>query len=187
MSFPFGPQQTLSIGTLSLTLTEEEFAAEDADGLAGVIGFDRFENLEQKVSTARAASGSSVWSGPSFEPGHRFIWSLYLDDLQLYTLAAIQKEQQHRIRNQIAGGSVRLKDQRLAFLARSPRNRAKVGTISGAPAAPGGYEYFYPQFDILLELPEDFLSLHLGKGKAKYLVGFTATELDLVPTSEDAA
>ena len=181
MPFVIGTTQTLSIGALSLTLSSNDY---DGAEYAGV-GYTRIKDPAHLMSAAESFYGASLVDGPFFRAKHQFAWGLNLLPDKLMLLVAIWEEQQHRIKTQQSDVAVRLHDQRLVFMERTPRIRAKVGTLSGAPTPPTGFGFFWAQFDIILEVGSDLSAWNFRVSDDLFKVKFAARELDLVPTSED--
>lgn len=179
--FFLGTTQTLSIGSLSLTLTAEDFDGGEMSGL----GYIRTKDVSQQVAAAESYYGASLLDGPYWPARYQFAWGLQLLPAKLMLLLAIYEEQQHRFKNNIANASVRLRDQRIVLMERSPRNRAKVGTVANAPTAPTGFSFFWPQFNIMLEAGSDLYQWHSRPSNDLFKVKIAARELEIVPISED--
>lgn len=180
-TFPIGENQTLSIGSLSLTLEWDNF---NADG-DNAWGYKRIEVIEQQATLSNSLYGSSIIEGNFFEPKHQFEWSLYLDRDKAQLLYALWKEQQYRARNQQADLAIQLLDTRLAFLGRNPRDRAKIGSVISDPVPPTGFSYFWAQFDVFLELGTDFLNWYLTSSDHLFDGKIKGRELSIIPTTED--
>lgn len=183
MTFVIGTTQTLSIGSLSLTLTREDYDGGELSSL----GYTRTKDVAHQMAAAETFYGASLVDGPFFTAKHQFAWGLQLLPAKVFPLIAIWEEQQHRIKTQQADVAIRLLDQRLVFMERSPRIRAKVGTVSGAITPPTGYEFFWAQFDIILEAGGDLLSWFSRPTDDLFKFKIAARELSLVPTTEDIA
>lgn len=173
-----GNSQTLSIGSLSLSLGEDDFAAEFAGGL----GYRRSLLQAHQVQVNQSFFGASIVDGPSFPAKYEFEWQLWLRQGDALLLEAIAQTQQTLAKTQ-QPCAVRLRDQRLAKLEPTPRTRAKVGTTG--ITAPTGYTVIWPQFDILLTLPSDFSEWYFWDTSDLYQIKITATELDLVGVGAD--
>ena len=177
---PIGTTQTLSIGSLTLTL-----AAEDFDGSQfGGLGYQRSKDVAQQMTAAESFYGASILTGPFFTARYQFAWGLQLLPAKMYPLIALWEEQQWRIKNQQADVAIRLRDQRLVLMERNPRTRAKVGTFSGTP--PAGFAFFWPQFDVILEAGSDLLEWYSRPSDDLFKVKLAARELSLVGVAADA-
>ncbi len=180
-TFPIGDSQTLSIGGLTLTLHWNRFNANGDNAW----GYSRIEVIEQQATISNSLDGASIVEGNFFEPKHQFEWHLWLDPEQTHLLYAIWKEQQYRARSQQSDIAVRLQDRRLTFMGRSPRIRAKVGDTINEITAPTGFAFFWAQFDVFLQIPEDFSRWFLTSSNHLFEVKLKAKELSLVSPSED--
>jgi hypothetical protein len=99
-------------------------------------------------------------------------------------LDAIVQTQQINGKNQ-GSVPVRLVDERFPLLVPTPRTRAKKGTTG--ITAPTGFQYIWPQFDVLLTVDADFQSWFLSRSADEfYKLKVKGSELDLVPVTEDA-
>lgn len=176
---PIGTTQTLSIGSLSLTLTAEDFDGSQYGGL----GYQRFKDVAQQMTAGESFYGASYFEGPFFAARYQFAWGLQLLPDKLYPLIALWEEQQHRIKAQQADTAIRLLDQRLVLMERNPRTRAKVGTFTGTP--PTGFNFFWPQFDVILEVGSDLLEWYSRPSEDLFKVKLAARELALVEVTED--
>lgn len=181
MPFLLGTTQTLSIGSLSLTLTAEDFDGGEFSGL----GYIRAKDVGQQVAAAESFFGASLVDGPFFPARYQFAWGLQLLPAKLMMLIALYEEQQHRFKNNIANPTIRLRDQRIVLMERSPRTRAKVGTVSNAPTPPAGFVFFWPQFNIILESGTDLAQWYSRPSDDLFKVKIAGRELGIVPTSED--
>jgi len=185
MTFPIGYTQTLSIGSISLTLIDIDFDADQHGGL----GYKRFKDVAHQMGAAESFYGATLLDGPFFPAKHQFTWSLILPPEKIYPLIAIWEEQQYRIKDKQADVAVRLLDGRLVAMERSPRTRAKFGTVANSPTPPPGFEFFWPQYDVILEVGSDLMEWYLqdANGAAEnFTIKIAARELTLVPVTEDA-
>lgn len=176
-----GTTQILSIGSLSLSLTSEDYDGGQYSGL----GYVRIKDISQQMAAAESFHGATLVDGPFFTAKHQFAWGLQLLPTKLFTLIAMWEEQQHRIKTQQANFAIRLQDRRILFMERSPRIRAKSGTVTGAIAPPTGFEFFWPQFNIILEAGSDLMEWYSRPSDDLIKVKISARELELVPTTED--
>lgn len=177
-----GSTQTLTIGSLTLTLTAEHFDGSEFGG----VGYKRTWVAEHLLSASQSFWGASLVDGPYFAARYQFSWALTLWRDEAFLLEAIIQAQQEAGKGQSAI-AVRLIDQRLPLVVKSPRTRAKAGTTG--LTAPTGREVIWPQFDVLLTPAEEFVQW-FGDGDGGdsiYKVRMDAMELDLVPVTEDVA
>ncbi|MEC4804755.1 MAG: hypothetical protein SAJ12_09285 [Jaaginema sp. PMC 1079.18] len=180
-NFPYGTQQIFSLGSLSLTLDWQDFGADDGDG----IGYRRIEDINQQNTALNSLYGASILEGPFHPTKFLFGWQLNLPSEKLFLLKALYDEQQWRVKNQQSAVAIRLYDQRIAFMGRQPRDRAKIGAIISDPTAPTGFDFYWAQFDILLELSSDFSEFFMKPSELIFKVQIAGRELDTVSPSED--
>ncbi|NCJ05214.1 hypothetical protein GS597_01495 [Synechococcales cyanobacterium C] len=187
LGFPYGTTQTFrynNASDLTLTLLAAEFRpGNDEDSDIRTIGYARRPDEEYEFRTQRTNEGASYWTAPRFQ-AYEFEWRLQRLSLQKaeVLIALFERQQRERL-------PIRLHDQRLASRQVSPRTRARVGTVAGAPTI-SGMVYFWGQYDIELLLQPENVVLAGGDCKtgAKYYnASFSAREMDFVPVSEDIA
>lgn len=146
MTFPWGNYQTFAYADLSLTLTTENYNFRPGLGSNYLerYGYDRYLDPDRAVEMSYGPLDSSFYAG-SKSAGYLFFWQLQnLTELEFYTMKAIAD------RSLADRLPVRLLDGLLALEEVSPRSRAKVGTVTGAPAV-SGMNFFYPIFDVVLQ------------------------------------
>lgn len=180
---PVGVRQRLRFSDLELELTNCKF---NPEGQAGLLGYKRTVNQQLNYTLQHTINGTAYIKSRKHAMRHDFTWSLILDVADLYILTTMRDAQHEAIRINAETVPVRLLDERLVFPAyTSPeRYRAKVGTFSDALPAITNYEYIWPQFDVLIT-SLDWSPLILPHDK--FAVELAASELNLVPISEDIA
>ena len=159
---------------------------QDFDGDSeGELGYKRYKNIDHQISANNNLYGASVLEGKKFNEKYLFEWNLNLSNDRMFLLEAIYSEQQYRFKNQ-QDGRIKLLDQRLAFLGRNPRDRAKIGSLINSPSPPSGFSFFWAKFNVLLSLEADFSRFFMmPSGGMLHKVKFQAVELDIVSVSED--
>ncbi|NCJ06686.1 hypothetical protein GS597_09235 [Synechococcales cyanobacterium C] len=148
MSFPFGESQTFVYGQgggqISVVLSEQNFAAGAGEGYLALLGYDRQTDPTYQTQNIYNARNQSFWVSPQADP-QVFAWSLQeLSAAQYFGLWGMY------LRQQVELQPVTLLDQRLAMQVPSPRARAKVGALTGAPAI-SGCEFIWPIYKVWLD------------------------------------
>lgn len=147
LAFPWGTQQTLSYGSISVTLAYSNlvFRPSGKDNLFAQVGCDRIRDPEYADSFPLNYMGASQKDGPPHRAPYLYSWQLQL-------LTYEQKERLEAISflSQENNTPVRLVDRFYALAEPSPRFRAAAGAVppAGAPSIPG-MVYFWPIFDLL--------------------------------------
>jgi hypothetical protein len=168
-TFPFGPYQRFTYGSLEVILnyTDHRWMGGQGSTLLDEWGYDRYQDPEYLAKTRYGYLGASHWQAPPHNAPYKFEWKLQtLPEADYYTLWAMYR-QSLRDRQPI-----RLDDARLALDEPTPRTRGKVGTVIGAPVV-AGMEFFFPRFDIVLDLGRD-----RGRWQNGYTLNMTAIEYD---------
>ncbi len=177
-----GNSITFSIDSLSLTLGAVNFDGLQYQGTA----YRRYQKTDQLLKVSESFYGASLVDGVSFEPKFQFDWSLQLllDDYLI--LEAIFSTQQSNGRN-TGSIPIRFIDERFPLQVKTPRTRAKKGTTG--VTSPTGFEFVWPQFDVLLQRTPDSVEHFgdVGDGNYLYRVKLQGSELGIVPPSEDIA
>ena len=196
-TFPFGSQLRLTYdaGTanqIQVTLTEENFTHGDR-GTLKLIGYRRNNASSDEPQYQETAMGTTVRTGPVHRPKQEFDLDLVsLSVQQAYGISGMQARQAEESKTETVNNYTRhlikpiiLDDQLLAMFEPTPRTRAKIGTLTGAPTIPK-IEYFWARFGIVLFLDPDWE--RWGCAGDRYQMKITARELypPLVPATYDA-
>lgn len=146
-TYPYGPSLRLIYGALNVSFTSlaGNFRSEQGKERLLRHGFDCTirDGTDSKAEPSMMGSPliKQVPYGVKYEMKTRL---QMLTDLQCDTAIAIfQKSHKD-------GALVTLYNQRLVLKEPSPRTRAKVGTVTGAPAVPG-MEYYFAQHRVWIE------------------------------------
>lgn len=180
----FGTSQTLTYGSgagqIQVHLTNDNFVPTEGEGHMPQLGYDRSLETDHLLRISRTAMGTPVLIKHVYSPFQKLKFNLRLNDQQLLALWGIW------LRQNKEKLPVILDDQRLAMLEATPRNRAKVGTVTGI-VAPVGCEVFWPRMAILLVVEEDWnLLYNCAKTKSSAILKMSATEMSyLDPATYD--
>jgi hypothetical protein len=144
LQYPYGPSLRLIFGALDVTFsaTVSNFRAEQGSER---ISWHGYERTFQDATTAKAEAhllGASLIKGVPYGPKYQMDARLHLlTDQQVETAIGIF-HLSHKV-----GALVTLHDQRIVTKEPTPRTRAKVGTVIGAPTV-AGMEYYYAQYRV---------------------------------------
>lgn len=141
-AYPYGPQLRLLYGGLDVTFTTlaGNFRSEGGRDRISRHGYDRAYQKDTTPKAEASLLGSPLIKGVPYGKKYEFGVRLQmLTNLQLDTTLAIFEMSSD------AGELITIYDQRLVTREPSPRTRAKVGTVLGAPTV-AGMEYYYGQY-----------------------------------------
>lgn len=181
-----GNSITFSVDSLSLTVAAENFDGLQYQGT----GYRRYQKTDQLLDVSESFCGASLVDGVSFEPKFQFDWTLQLllDDYLTFEAIFLTQQENGRDTGSIP---VRFIDERFPLLVSDslarPRTRAKKG--STGITTPTGFEFIWPQFDVLLSRSPDSIEHFgdVGDGNYLYRVKMQGSELGTVGTGEDIA
>lgn len=176
--FPIGSAQTISSQSgLSVTLDSCDF-----DPSLDLIGYKRSHKQDYMKKVKHLLIGSPSITGPRHPQFFEFEWALNISVDKYHILYAIWQEQTELINLYAGDIDVKLFDQRLALLTKSPRQRAMLLGYPALPIFPAGYVYIWPIFSILITGLEQTL---LMPDKQIVSVKMQATELRILSTDFD--
>ena len=145
-SYPYGPQIQLlydlgGSNPLSVTFTDAagNFRCDDGTDRLSQTGYDKVPQAATVAQAVPTAMGAARYSRPIYRPKFEIKVRLQqLTDLQTDTTIAMIERSRLDLR------SITLYDQRLVTREPTPRTRAKIGTVTGAPTV-AGVDLFFPQ------------------------------------------
>lgn len=176
----FGSYQRLEYSGLSLqlNLSDHVFKVGLGDSYLAKLGYDRFHPNDLDRDMFYSYNGASHIEGPAYPIPLKFVWDLqYLTPDKYELLMAIVR------RSRADKAPVRLCDRLLKYGEVAPRTRAMVGT---AVETIHGLDWYFPQFDIWLELPNGQEIRELGRYYLR-LEGREWNPATPVPITEDVA
>lgn len=179
--YPFGYGGFVFVyDTIVVTVTNPKFFGDNSgEGFASYLAYDRYKDDSQLLVQQPSQLGYAYITGPRYPAPYKFSWNLQLLPLDIYeALWAIYDRQQ------LERQPCQLRDYHLAMGEPGPRRRGRTQPATNPAAAPG-MVYFYPMFNIWLEMPA---SGRRYQGHDFFALRFMATEISPatpVPTSFD--
>lgn len=142
--YPYGTSLRLLYGGLDVTFTAgaENFRIEAGTDNISQLGYDRTLQKSTDAQAEASLLGSPMIKGVPY--GQKYEMSVRLrnlSDTQLETTMGIIE------RSHADGALVTLYDQRQVTREPTPRTRAKVGTVVGAPTI-AGMDFYYAQYRV---------------------------------------
>lgn len=186
----FGSDIAFSGFGLVVVITETQFQTEPGKDDLSLLGLSQVEDDSRNLKSDRNPFGEPWFTGPSYTESYNFEFRLQgLSETQARLLEAMRRSQ----RNPANRTPIRFYNRRKIFTESGTRTRGQVV----APAVTlryqiPGHSYYWAQYDIEFTHTQNALELQRGScpsapQELTYFGTLTATEMQLVPTSEDVA
>lgn len=146
--FPCGLGQSFAVADQYVELIETEYRA---DGAIAPYGYSRSTITDQLPEVTYALHGGSLIRGRNHRLKFEFKWDLLVSAEKLYQFEGLYRQQQYLLEVGSFNFAIVLIDLRLAYLKHDSHDIVMNSFVPDAPTAPIGFQFIYPQFNIILQ------------------------------------